>query len=71
MLFRSFAGNEYNHWLTEYEKDVKRNHMLVVHMFTILPGTAILNKSKVLWFTLGLIGSLHLGQPSLPDAGKS
>jgi len=46
MLFRSFAGNEYNHWLTEYEKDVKRNHMLVVHMFTILPGTAILNKSK-------------------------
>jgi len=64
MLFRSFAGNEYNHWLTEYEKDVKRNHMLVVH-------TSILNKSKVLWFTLGLIGSLHLGQPSLPDAGKS
>ncbi|KAG2642112.1 hypothetical protein PVAP13_2KG257600 [Panicum virgatum] len=31
MLFRSFAGNEYNHWLIEYEKDVKRNHMLVVH----------------------------------------
>jgi len=46
MLFRSFAGNEYNHWLTEYEKDVKRKHMLVVHTFTILPGTAILNKSK-------------------------
>ncbi|PAN24701.1 hypothetical protein GQ55_4G259600 [Panicum hallii var. hallii] len=40
---RSFAGNGYNHWLTEYEKDVERNYMLAVHIFTILP---------VLWFTL-------------------
>ncbi|KAG2636565.1 hypothetical protein PVAP13_2NG458215 [Panicum virgatum] len=40
---RSFAGNDYNHWLTEYEKDVEKKHMLAMHMFTISP---------VLWFTL-------------------